>query len=311
MATARNAFLINIARPDLAPSNVFVVAEGAVRVSGTGMASGEYVEIEKQVSPAAGSFAAVWAPLIRQGQAVRLSQNNIEHIELISGIYRAVYAGAENVVVYMAEDQSLLDARMQYTYPAYNPGFNGSVTGTGLSPALVSSRDRAGHWMYDLIQKAYIWCEGVLDTSTGTVVYTYWNAPGGQEISPSRPIQQPLDYPSCERVFVFSITGVGGEPPEPYFDIASVIAGYAIKKLTILVDSGTFTLTDSNTNAITLYAGESYSWEVTSSMGQLENADLGNLRLDPLDGAGSAARILVQACHISPLCDTFFPLFGE
>lgn len=304
MATARNAFLICEARPDLAPSNIFVVSEGAVRITANGLIGGDYVVVQKQTSPASGSFAATWAPVVRQGQAVRLSQNNIEHIELISGIYRVVRVGAEsdNIIVHMMEDQQMLDAKLQYTLPAYNPNFNGAVTGTGLSPALVNSRNRLGHWCYDTTLRIYVWVEANTDTSTGAVTYSFFDAPGGNTVVPEKLIQQPLDYPSCEQLLFYTISGAGST-----FNLSDVPATLLPKKITIVVDTGSYTMIGALTTSMVIVPADGkYTFEVTSPMGQLEHQ--GNyLVITPVTGVGDKARIIVQACHVSPACAVVVP----
>lgn len=300
MATQRAAFLINNLRPDLALSNVFDVSEGAVRLSASGIVGTDYVKLQKQTSPAAGSFAAIWTDVIRQGQSIRLSQNNIEHIEMVTGIYRTVFVGATpgDVVVYMAEDQAKLDSKLLYTLPAYNPNFNGSVTGTGLSPALVSSRERRGHWAYDISAKVFVWVESLLDTSTGEVTHEFYDAPGGSVIVPSEIIQQPLQYPSNERLFFDTVTSVGGA-----LDFDGIAPGHATKKITIMVDVGQFVLAGLS-GSIIIEAGEVFTFEVSSNMGRFAlnytAPDPAFLTLTPVNVANDSARVIVQACRVSP-----------
>lgn len=299
MATQRSAFLINNLRPDLVLSNVFDVSEGAVRISASGISGTDYVKLQKQTSPAAGSFGAIWTDVIRQGQAVRLSQNNIEHIEMVTGIYRTVFVGAalDNVVVYMAEDQAKLDSKLMYTLPAYNPSFNGAVTGTGLSPALVNSRERRGHWAYDIGAKIFVWVESLLDTSTGAVTHEFYDAPGGNVVIPSTLIQQPVAYPSNERLFCETVTSAGA------FDLNAFATGHAVKKITVLVDAGEFVLAGLS-GSITVIAGETFTFEVSSNMGlfaaNYTNPDPSFFTLTPVNVSGDSARVIVQACRVSP-----------
>jgi hypothetical protein len=297
MATGRSAFLINTAYPELAPSNVFVVAEGGVRITASGIYDTDYVELQKQTSPAVGASPAIWTPVVRQGQVARLSVNNMEYIELITGIYRVVFVGGDGsaLVVFMAEDQALLDAKLIYNYPAYNPHFNGSVTGDLNSPALVSSRDRLGHWCYDTSRREYTWVEAVVDTSNGVVTYSYFNAPGGFEVVPQKLIQQPRAYPSCEQLLFYQLGNESGP-----FDITNVPSHLAVKKITVLVDTGSCDLFGSEGTQMTIAAGESYSFEVTSEMGEFEHVNGTYFSVWP--NGGATARIMIQCCHVSPLC---------
>lgn len=304
MATGRSAFLINTARPDLAVSNIFVVAEGGVRVTSSGLVDTDYVEIQKQTSPAAGSFAAVWTPVVRQGQAVRLSKNNIEHIELITGVYRVVFEGADAsaLVVYMSEDQALLDSKLIYSYPAYNPNFNGAVTGTNLSPALVSSRDRIGHWTYDILENDYVWVESLLDTSTGTVTHEFYDQPGGGIVVPGKLISQPLDYPSCERMQFFEIDGTPESGNESFL-LSVIDPAERPKKIRVKVDTGSFTLLGQNDSGIVVLPADGWlEFTITSPMGHFEFDGQEYFSLVPVTGAGDTARVIVQTCHVSPAC---------
>lgn len=306
MATERSLFLINNARPDFAVSPRFEVREGAVRLTASGISGGSYVKLKKQISPQAGSFGAVWADVIRQGQAVRLSQNNMEHLELISGIYEVEFVGAgegegqdagENVIVYLEEDQRGLDSKLQYTLPAYNPAFNGSVTGTGLSPALVGSRKKDGFWIYDNADRKFVWVEQTLDTSTGAVTYEYFDVPGGTVANPPVfPVPVSEQYSSLERFGFYTVTSAGGA-----LDFATTLNGYAIKKITVMVDSGSFTLAGAE-GSIVVAATEKYELVVSSNFGRMDIAgDPSLLTLTPVNSEGTdSARVIVQACLVSP-----------
>ena len=306
MATQRNAFLINNLRPDLVLSNVFEVREGAVRITAGPFVDTEYVVIEKQVSPKTGSFEAVWTPLVRQGQVVRLSGNNIEHIELLAGIYRVVFnldaVSYPELVVWMQEDQSGLDSRLMYTLPAYNASFNGSVTGRPDSPALVNSRHVEGKWIFDPYARKYQWIESVIDTSTGDVLVTRTlTRPGGTEDTEAN-----IAYPpetaghSCERILPLTMDNTQNENIN--FENYNT-NNYVLKQITIIVDTGEFIFSYDG-EQISMYEGETFVFAPTAPLGGFAG-NIGGMTLATASGqsAGTvtdSARVLLQVDAMTP-----------
>lgn len=306
MATQRSAFLLNHARPDLVVSNVFEVREGAVRITAGPFVDIEYVTIQKQVSPAAGSFAAVWVPLVRQGQAVKLSRNNIEHIELLPGIYRVKFkedpAEYPNLVVWMQEDQSGLDSRVMYTLQGYNPAFNGAVTGRTDSPALVNSRHVVGNWIFDPYARKYQWVESIIDTSTGDVLATRTlTKPGGAE-----DIASDTAYPpetaghSCERILPLTMDNTQNENIN--FQNYNT-NNYVLKQITIIVDQGEFIFSYDG-EQISMYEGETFVFTPTAPLGGFAG-NIGGMTLATASGSSEdtvtdSARVLLQVDAMTP-----------
>ena len=112
--TINPARLVSPAKP--VASTEFAVTNQAVRLTSYGLTGNDYVQIQHATST---EGEGLWNDVVRNGNSLRLTATNTQHIELIMGTYRVVgHLSGEfpQVAVYCDTDDLRLDNNLQYQY---------------------------------------------------------------------------------------------------------------------------------------------------------------------------------------------------
>ena len=146
---SRQGFLVNQATPSLVLSPVIDCAEGAVRITCSGMgATGAAWQVWVG-STKVGS----WTNVVRYGVPVIMSSNMSQYVELFAGRYRVDPAGllGSSVVFFQEDEETDHDSKVLYTFAQQNNNQNGITGESTTTNAVVGNGTNANPLGYNVI----------------------------------------------------------------------------------------------------------------------------------------------------------------
>ena len=146
---SRQGFLVNQATPSLVLSPVIDCAEGAVRITCSGMgATGAAWQVWVG-STKVGS----WTNVVRYGVPVIMSSNMSQYVELFAGRYRVDPAGllGSSVVFFQEDEETDHDSKVLYTFAQQNNNQNGITGESTITNAVVGNGTNANPLGYNVI----------------------------------------------------------------------------------------------------------------------------------------------------------------